>query len=175
MLRRRRHSFTLPELLIALSLVLSVGASLSFGFKKAIDGERFRAAVDRMAAKMRLAEELSLLFQADAEVEIRESEEGVSLFIDLAAPLTPSLRGLLAMPPSPEIRHVESAPWIPILSGYVQEQTINLEGYSSAALLITNQPLQVKVLSAGQKVPNQPEELARHLDDLFPQEIYEGS
>jgi len=75
-MKKTKRSFTLLELLLAMSLLAMIGGLMAFKAKELIDAYGFRYEVAQVLGKLELARALSLGYGADIKVVFQEEKKG---------------------------------------------------------------------------------------------------
>jgi prepilin-type N-terminal cleavage/methylation domain-containing protein len=86
---RRKQPFTLIELMLVLALVATLAGLIGINVGKAMREQRFRSEVDLVMDKLRLAQDLMVLYYANADVVIAmlDNDQGYSLEVTTEVPI----------------------------------------------------------------------------------------
>lgn len=91
----RKLYFTLIELFLVFALLTMVGGVLAFNLRKGIDSERYLTQVQKLAARLQIAQQLMYVAQMDFEIEFEESPNGVICNFRPVQALSPFLQRVL--------------------------------------------------------------------------------
>lgn len=83
-IRKRRH-FSLIELLVVLTIIALVAGAVGINSQKAMRHQRFQSEVSEFADRLRLAQNLMLISDADVHVKVESTPSGINYHIETDA------------------------------------------------------------------------------------------
>lgn len=87
---KRRHPFTLIELMIVLAILAMIAGVVGINIRKAYTQQRFRSEVDSIVDQLRLSQDLMLITGADVHLKFTSmgDEQGLKMWMEVEGQLT---------------------------------------------------------------------------------------
>lgn len=104
----RRLHFTLLELLIVLAIIATLAGVIGINVTNAIREQRFRSEVDAIVDKLRLAQDLMLIFHSNIDVRIATNENQKGFLIELVPEVVLPLPWLKEVMKPKELLYIHS-------------------------------------------------------------------
>lgn len=96
-MKLKKQSFTLIEILIVFSIITFISGFIGINIQKALHDQRFKNEVDEFVGRLKLAQDLMLIADADVhfKVQASDAEKQIKCWIETDKPLPKKLNELI--------------------------------------------------------------------------------